>query len=84
MRMSLNSSIETLTGIITQETHPESPCCQQVCDEFEEDWSNDSLSPKSLSMELEEGTKALTQPDLEDVEEVGRQDRDPTMIIKIL
>jgi hypothetical protein len=62
----LKSTITTLVEFITQEMQPESPCCQHICDEVEEDWLDDSLAPKSLSVEMKEGMKALTQPDLED------------------
>jgi hypothetical protein len=77
----LKSSIATLVEVTTQETQPESPCCQQVCDEVEEAWSGKSLAPQTLSVEMKECTEALTQPDLEDEEEVGMEDRDPAMIV---
>jgi hypothetical protein len=77
----LNLSIATLKKVITQETQLESPCCQQVCDEVEEDCSDDSLAPKYLIVETREGTKELTQPNLEDAEDVGREYRDHAVIV---
>lgn len=60
---------------------PKSPCCQQVWDEVEEAWLGKSLAPQTLSGETKKCTEVLTQPNLEDEEEVGMEDRDPATIV---